>query len=130
MQWNIQKLFQSSFLNIHIWLITFKSYQINIFVSLQTDGPKFYLRSTKWVKEGNNISIETGTIGNPPPVMSWRKNGNDSILSSDKTLSLASVTRKQAGIYTFQATCHRLRKNNLTEEFSKNATVALEVKCR
>nr|XP_022326464.1 hemicentin-1-like isoform X3 [Crassostrea virginica] len=91
-------------------------------------GPSFYLSSTAWVIEGNDFSIFTGTRGNPEPVMTWQKNGNATVLSTDKTLFLTSVKRKQAGLYTFNATSYRLRSNNLTEAFSKNATVALEVR--
>ena len=82
-----------------------------------------------WVIEGNNVSITTGTRGNPEPVMTWQKKGNAEVLSTDKTLFLTSVKRKQAGLYTFNATSYRLRSNNLTKAFSKNATVALEVRC-
>ena len=81
------------------------------------------------VIEGNNVSLTTDTKGNPEPVMTWQKEGNAAVLSTAKTLFLTSVKRKQAGLYTFNATSYRLRSNNLTEAFSKNATVALEVRC-
>lgn len=96
-----------------------------------TDGPEIALSWIRSVKEGANLTFYPFVSGNPEPVkFTWKKEGSDAVVSTDKNLFLENASREQAGVYIFEATSVRQRENNATEEVTGNASVIVEVKCK
>lgn len=92
-------------------------------------GPEIALSWIRSVKEGANLTFYPFVSGNPEPVkFTWKKEGSDAVVSTDKNLFLENASREQAGVYIFEATSVRQRENNATEEVTGNASVIVEVK--
>lgn len=96
-----------------------------------TDGPEITLSWIRSVKEGANLTIQPYVRGNPEPVkFTWKKEGSDAVVFTDKNLFLENASREQGGVYIFEATSVRQRENNATEEVTGNASIIVEVKCK
>lgn len=96
-----------------------------------TDGPDISLSWIRTVNEGTSLTIQPYIRGNPEPIkFTWKREGSDAVVSTDKNLLLENATREQAGVYIFEATSVRQRENNATEEVTGNASIIVEVKCK
>jgi len=72
--------------------------------------------------EGSSISLYCNTAGNPPPKITWIKDGNNTVLNTGESFTLNNITRQQAGDYTCKVV------NGIGSE--DNATVTVTVHCK
>ena len=82
------------------------------------------------VEEGLLMTLFCNATGNPPPTISWTKDGsplnnNQGILFSgdNETLSIASINRSESGNYRCVA------RNGLGNDLSNPAKVDVQCKC-
>lgn len=95
------------------------------------DGPHVYVYSEISRKEGESVTIDASINASPEPArIVWRREGQSTILSTGYKMVLSNITKEDAGKYIVEATSIRMRENNLTEEFTGNATVVLKVQCK
>nr|XP_022327853.1 uncharacterized protein LOC111127117 [Crassostrea virginica]XP_022327854.1 uncharacterized protein LOC111127117 [Crassostrea virginica]XP_022327855.1 uncharacterized protein LOC111127117 [Crassostrea virginica]XP_022327856.1 uncharacterized protein LOC111127117 [Crassostrea virginica]XP_022327857.1 uncharacterized protein LOC111127117 [Crassostrea virginica]XP_022327858.1 uncharacterized protein LOC111127117 [Crassostrea virginica] len=108
-----ENLVSSSFLQVHI---------------IVQYGPHVYVYSEISRKEGESVTIDASINASPEPArIVWRREGQSTILSTGYKMVLSNITKEDAGKYIVEATSIRMRENNLTEEFTGNATVVLKV---
>ena len=72
--------------------------------------------------EGSNITLHCNATGNPAPNVTWKKDGNPTVLYQGETYSIVNIQRQAAGDYTCTAW------NGVGEQ--KNSTAAVTVHCK
>ena len=71
--------------------------------------------------ERSNITLHCNATGNPAPNITWKKDGNPTVLYQGETYSIVNIQRQAAGDYTCTVW------NGVGEK--KNATAAVTVHC-
>lgn len=124
---NVQRNQDGNYYNCFAENLVRKSYK-DVRLTVQY-GPDISLSWIRTVNEGTSLTIQPYIRGNPEPVkFTWKREGSDAVVSTDKNLLLENATREQAGVYIFEATSVRQRENNATEEVTGNASIIVEVK--
>ena len=75
----------------------------------------------KSVIKGNSIDLFCNASGFPEPSISWRKAGNNTVISMDNTLTLSQTSTNDAGLYVCTVV-------NLKGSVSTNASI--DVHCK
>ena len=111
-----------------MWFIYLFIFAINFFFS---DQPEIITHPKNvTVEEGLPMTLFCNATGNPPPTLSWTKDGspinnNQGIPFSgdNETLFIASINRSESGNYRCVA------RNGLGNDFSNPAKVDVQCKC-
>ena len=80
------------------------------------------LPSSTIATENSNITLHCNATGNPPPNITWTKDGSNTVLYQGESFTISSISSGQAGLYVCTAW------NGVGSKANASATVAVYCK--